>query len=119
MAKSTSKFKDLCDMYRFRHGRLSIDALAKELSEKYDVKYTQPLLSGLENRKEGPPLEMVERYANFFNLKNKERFDFYLAALEASEKTEKLDFSEIDPFFWICFVNFLHLSFQIRMWALY
>jgi len=98
-----SRFKTLCDKYRLLNGRLSI----KELAEKLGGKYNQPILSQYETQAKGPPLEIVEKYADFFDLKNEDRFDFYLAALEASKKTEKLDFSKIDLSFLIMFRKFL------------
>ena len=103
-ANPPSRFKILCEQYRLLNGHLSIKELADKLGE-----YSQPRLSDFETRAEGPPLEMVEKYANYFKLKNKERFDFYLAALEASEKTKELDFSEIAPSFLDIFRKYLAL----------
>jgi len=83
--------------------------LLRNWRNKLDGKYTQPLLSQFETRAEGPPLEIVEKYATFFKLKNRERFDFYLAALEASEKTKELDFSKIASSFLDIYRKYLAL----------
>ena len=83
-----------------------MEALAKELNEKYGKKYFQSLLSNFEGQ-EGPSLEIVEIYADYFKLKNEERFDFFLVALEISEKTEEIEFSKIDPIFLDMFRKFL------------
>jgi hypothetical protein len=48
--------------------------------------YKQPTLSQFETRPEGPPLDLVERYSDFFELAGKSRFDFFVAALESSRQ---------------------------------
>jgi hypothetical protein len=58
----------------------------------------QSRLSQFETGPEGPPLEIVERYADFFQLKGPERVDFFLAAIEASDPI-RIDVSKIHPFF--------------------
>ena len=54
----------------------------------------QSRLSQFETRPEGPPLDIVEQYADFFKLKGRDRVDFFFNALESSGQivldTEKL-----------------------------
>jgi hypothetical protein len=58
----------------------------------------QSRLSQFETGPEGPPLEIVEKYADFFQLKGPERVDFFLAAIEASDPI-RIDVSKVHPFF--------------------
>lgn len=96
-----SRFKCLCMKLRIDNN-LSIKELAEKLGDYY-----QSRLSQFETRPEGPPLEIVEKYANYFELKNKERFDFYLAALESSEEINDLNLRKIVPSFLDVFRKFL------------
>ena len=99
-----SRFKCLCEKYRIDNGHLSITMFAEKLGE-----YKQSTLSHYETRAKGPPLELVEKYAHFFKLENKSRFDFFLAAIEASDEIV-IDSSTISPFFREMFQKFLALT---------
>jgi hypothetical protein len=72
--------------------------MAKELGycdEKGKGK--QSRLSQSENNLKGPPLEFVEKYADFFKLDSAQKFDFFYAALESSRKI-KLDATALRPY---------------------
>jgi hypothetical protein len=71
--------------------------MAKELGycdEKGKGK--QSLLSQSENNPKGPPLEFVEKYANFFKLDSAGKFDLFHAALESSKEI-KIDITALRP----------------------
>jgi hypothetical protein len=66
------------------------------MAEKLNYKnYKYSRLSQLENNKKGPPLELVEEYARFFELDNPGKFDLFFAALESSNEI-KFDLSAVD-----------------------
>jgi hypothetical protein len=46
----------------------------------------QARLSQYENRPEGPPWDLVWQYADYFGLKETERFDFLIEALSSTKK---------------------------------
>jgi hypothetical protein len=52
-------------------------------------------LSQLENEPKGPPLGMVEKYAQFFNLKGEDKLHFFKIALESSAEI-RIDITAID-----------------------
>ena len=79
-SKPWSRFKRLCEKLRIDHDHLSMI----EFAEKLGSGYMQPRLSQFETRPEGPPLDIVEQYADFFKLKGNDRIDFFLAALQSS-----------------------------------
>jgi hypothetical protein len=56
-----------------------------EFAEKLKAGYKQPRLSQFETRKKGPPLKLVEQYADLFGLEKEARRDFFQAALDASD----------------------------------
>jgi transcriptional regulator with XRE-family HTH domain len=93
--KSPSRFKVLCGTYRlnYENGPLSMVEFAEKLGG-----YKQSTLSQIENKEEGPPIELVKKYADFFKLEREKRFDFFLAALEASNKLE-INCRKISPIF--------------------
>jgi len=97
-----SKFKNLCDKLRIDNGRLT----ETEQAEKMGFK-SQSTLSLYETKPEGPPLELVEIYADFFNLTRKDRFEFYLAALESSKIIKDLDLTKISSTYLDIFRRFL------------
>jgi transcriptional regulator with XRE-family HTH domain len=92
--KLHSKFKSACIKYREdRH--LSMTEFAEQLGG-----YKQSRLSQFETREEGPPLDLVKKYADFFGLTGFERTEFFQAALESS-KIITLDVTTIRiPSFW-------------------
>jgi hypothetical protein len=71
---------------------------AEKLKEQEKLNLSQSRLSQFETRPEGPPLEIVKEYAEFFKLKGEARFDFFLAALEASDPIE-IDILKVHPIF--------------------
>lgn len=100
MPKSPSRFKCLCEKFRIDNGHLSIAELGDELG------YKQSNLSNYETRAKGPPLDMVEKYCEHFKLVNEDRYNFFLAALETSEKIE-VNFKKISPVFQETLFKFL------------
>jgi hypothetical protein len=66
-----------------------------EFAEKLG-RYRQSRLSQFETRSEGPPLDIVKQYADFFELIKEKRYDFFLAALESSSQI-LLDPGKISP----------------------
>ena len=103
MDKSKSAFGVLCEMYRVRF-RLSMEEMAKEI-EKLSYKLgrkreskKQPLISQFErragddtisqNQHRDPPLEYVEVCSRLFELSSTDKFDFFVSALQSSEKID-------------------------------
>jgi hypothetical protein len=54
----------------------------------------QARLSQYENRPDGPPLDIVKQYVNYFALEGRECFDFFIEALNSS-KTITIDMGNI------------------------
>jgi hypothetical protein len=97
MSDKISPFGVSCKKLRTDNGNIS----QAEMGEKLGG-YTQSQVSAFERvvdapndktkKHKDPPLDYVERCADFFKLKGKERFDLYVAALKSSEKiTFELD----------------------------
>jgi transcriptional regulator with XRE-family HTH domain len=109
--KPPSRFKILCGTYRLNYekGHLSMTEFAEKLGG-----YKQSTLSQIENRAEGPPVELVQNYADFFKLENEKRLDFFLAALEASNKIG-INCTKISP---ICRDSLLKFRNYSVLWAI-
>jgi hypothetical protein len=90
-----STFKYLCDRHRLDYlwdekdesGRSKREITITEMAKKLGFigkngKGQESKLSQYENRREGPPLELVEKYAECFGLKGKAKFDLFYEALK-------------------------------------
>ena len=76
-----SRFKCLCEKLRIDCDHLSMTEFAEKLG-----RYKQSRLSQFETQPDGPPLDIVEQYADFFKLKGNDRVDFFVAALQSSDQ---------------------------------
>jgi transcriptional regulator with XRE-family HTH domain len=118
MKRKKTSFKRLCDKYRIDYNwpetngekkgqGITIEEMAKELGycdEKGKGK--QSLFSQVENNPKGPPLEFVEKYADFFKLDSAHKFDLFYAALESSKEI-KLDITALRPYTEETFFKFI------------
>jgi transcriptional regulator with XRE-family HTH domain len=83
-------FKRHCELLRMQKG-VTMEEMALALgmctvTQDGAKKGQQARLSQYENRPEGPPWDIVMRYADYFKLNKAERFDFFMEALNSSEK---------------------------------
>jgi transcriptional regulator with XRE-family HTH domain len=114
-----STFKHLCDRHRLDYlwdekdesGRPKRGITIAEMAKKLGFigkngKGQESKLSQYENRREGPPLELVEKYAECFGLKGKAKFDLFYEALNSSEII-RFDACTINPDFREQFLQFL------------
>jgi transcriptional regulator with XRE-family HTH domain len=85
-----SVFKRHCELLRMEKG-INMEEMALALGmfakTKDGIKKGQQArLSQYENRPEGPPWDLVVQYADYFGLKEQERFDFFTEALSSAKK---------------------------------
>jgi transcriptional regulator with XRE-family HTH domain len=85
-----SPFKRRCELLRMQKG-VTMEKMALDLgmfTETQDgtKKGQQARLSQYENRHGGPPWDMIVRYADYFDLKGTEHFDFFMEALSSAKK---------------------------------
>jgi transcriptional regulator with XRE-family HTH domain len=118
MKRQRSPFKCLCDKHRIDYiwpatdkevtnPGITIEEMAKALGyvdKKGDGQ--QSRLSQYENRQEGPPLDLVEKYAEFFKLDSAGKFDLFYAALESSNEI-RIDITALRPNTEKVFVQFI------------
>jgi hypothetical protein len=85
-----SPFKRRCELLRMQKS-VTMEKMALDLGMSTETrdgmkKGQQARLSQLENQPDGPPWDIVMRYADYFELKGIERFDFFMEALSSSKK---------------------------------
>jgi hypothetical protein len=91
-----SAFKRHCELLHMEKG-VTMEEMALALgmsveTENGTKKGQQARLSQYENRPDGPPWDIVISYADYFELKGVERFEFFIEALSSAKKiTIKLD----------------------------
>ena len=116
-----STFKRQCKRYRDDHiwynddiketiTGITIEEMAKKLGYiGKNGKGQESKLSQYENALNGPPLKIVKKYADFFNLDKDKRLAFYYAALESSKKIT-INLDEIKGIKREAFIKFFLMS---------